>query len=89
MSTVQVTLPSQEWRELVGLSQQEQVPTVHLLQQAVRNFLDEKKRLARARQGFQRSFGLWADRDDLNKESIVIVNELRSEWDEREQREAP
>ncbi|HOU12500.1 MAG TPA: hypothetical protein PKZ84_05245 [Anaerolineae bacterium] len=88
MSTVQVTLPSQEWRELVGLSQQEQIPTVQLLQQAVRNFLDAKKRVARSRQGFQKSFGLWADRNDLDKESIVIVNELRCEWNEREQREA-
>lgn len=86
MNTVQVSLPSQEWRELVGLSQQEQVPTVHLLQQAVRSFLDEKKRLARVRQGLQKSFGVWADRDDLDRESAVIVNELRGEWNEREQR---
>lgn len=86
MNTVQVSLPSQEWHELVGLSQQEQVSTVYLLKQAVRNFLDEKKRLSRARQGLQKSFGVWADRDDLDKESVVVVNDLRREWDEREQR---
>jgi hypothetical protein len=86
MNTVQVSLPSQEWQELVGLSQQEQVSPVYMLKQAVRNFLDEKKRLSRARQGLQKSFGVWADRDDLNEESITIVNEMRREWDEREQR---
>ncbi len=35
---------------------------------------------SRARQGLQKSFGIWADRDDLNRDSIVIVNELRCEW---------
>lgn len=86
MNTVQVSLPSQEWHELVGLSQQEQVSPVSMLKQAVRHFLDEKKRLSCVRQGMQKSFGVWADRDDLNEESITIVNEMRREWDEREQR---
>ncbi len=86
MNTVQVSLPSQEWHELVGLSQQEQVSPVYMLKQAVRHFLDEKKRLSRARQGLQKSFGIWADRSDLNDESVSIVNEMRREWDEREQR---
>ena len=86
MSTVQVSLPSQEWHELVGLSQQEQVSPVYMLKQAVRHFLDEKKRLSGVRQGLQKSFGVWANRDDLKEESTTIVNAMRREWDEREQR---
>lgn len=86
MDTVQVLLPGQEWRELVGLSEQEQVSPVYMLKQAVRHFLDEKKRLACARQGLQKSFGIWADRDDLNEESVTVINDMRREWDEREQR---
>jgi hypothetical protein len=86
MSTVQVQLPSKDWEELVGLGRQEQVPPGHLLEQAVRRFLEEKKRRSQARKAIRESFGLWKNRADLETDSAVMVRNLRREWDEREQR---
>jgi len=81
MNTIQVAFPSEEWQELVGLSQQEQVSPMYLLLQAVRRFLEERNRLARARQSLQDSFGIWKDRDDLDADSMILVQKLRQEWD--------
>jgi hypothetical protein len=37
-------------------------------------------------ESLQESFGVWKDRDDIQSDSIVIVDKWRKEWDEREQR---
>lgn len=86
MDTVQVRLSGKEWQELVRLGQEGNVSPDRLLNLAVRRFVDEKKRLRRARRALQESFGVWKDRDDLEADSTVIVGELRREWDERERR---
>ena len=86
MGAVQVRLPKEEWEKLVWLGRHEEVSPNHLLELAVRHFVDEKKHLRRARRALQESFGIWRDRDDLKTDSTVLVDGLRQEWDEREQR---
>lgn len=86
MDGVRVRLPRKEWEELVRLGQEEDVSPDGLLQQAVKRFLDEKRRQLEARRALRDSFGIWKDRDDLGADSTVIVDELRQEWDERERR---
>lgn len=86
MSTVPVHLSEKVWQDLVALGQDEKISPADLLEQAVRHFLREKREQLRPRRGLQASFGVWKDRDDLKSDSTVIVDELRKEWDEREQR---
>jgi hypothetical protein len=86
MSTVRVHLSEKVWRELVLLGQKEQASPDNLLEQAVRRFLQEREARLEHRRGLQESFGVWKERDDLKADSTVIVDELRGEWDEREQR---
>ena len=86
MSTVRVYLSEKVWQELVLLGQKEQASPDNLLEQAVRRFLQEKGVRLEHRRGLQESFGVWKERDDLKADSTVIVDELRGEWDEREQR---
>ncbi|RLC61801.1 MAG: hypothetical protein DRI48_10325 [Chloroflexi bacterium] len=86
MSTVRVHLPKKVWQELVLLGQKEQASPDNLLEQAVRRFLQEKGVRLEHRRGLQQSFGIWKERDDLKTDSTAIIDELRGEWDEREQR---
>ena len=44
MSTIQIRLPKTVWQELVSLGQEEATSPDHLLEQAVRHFLEGKKR---------------------------------------------
>ena len=86
MSTVQVALSEKIWQDLVSVGQEEAISPDTLLKQAVEHFLLQKKDRPQSRIGLQESFGIWEKRDDLNSDSVDIVNELRGEWDEREQR---
>ena len=86
MSTVQVRLPEKVWLELVSMGRQEATSPGHLLEQAVRRFLEGKRRRIQARRALQESFGLWKDWDDWEGDSTAMVDELRREWDERERR---
>jgi len=86
MSTVRVRLAEKVWQDLVLLGREEKTHPADLLEQAVRNFLRDKKSRSQFRDGLQESFGVWKDRDDIQSDSIVIVDEWRKEWDEREQR---
>ena len=86
MSTVQIRLSKTVWQELVSLGQEEATSPDHLLEQAARRFLEEKRRRRLAHKTLYKSFGVWKDRDDLAADSTVIVDEMRQEWDEREQR---
>ena len=85
MSTVQVALSEKIWQDLVSIGREEAISPDTLLKQAVEDFLLQKKERPQSRIGLQESFGIWENRDDLNSDSIDIVNELRREWDEREQ----
>lgn len=86
MSTVYVHLSEKVWQDMVSLGQEEKTPPADLLEQAVRRFLREKRDRLQAPRGLQESFGVWKERDDLTSDSTVIVDKLRKEWDEREQR---
>ena len=86
MSTIQIRLPKTVWQELVSLGQEEATSPNHLLEQAARRFLVKKRRRGLARKTLHESFGVWKDRNDLEVDSMVVVDEMRQEWDEREQR---
>jgi len=86
MGTVRVRLAEKVWQDLVLLGQEEKTHPADLLEQAVRNFSRDKKGRSQFRGGLQENFGVWKDRDDIQSDSIVIVDEWRKEWDEREQR---
>jgi len=89
MSTVRVHISEKVWQDLVLLGQKEQASPDNLLEQAVRRFLQEKRDRPEHRRGLQESFGIWKERDDLQADSTAIVDQLRREWDEREQRLGP
>jgi len=82
----QVSVPDTEWRELLKLSAQEGIPPEDLLQNALRRYLSEVRRIAEARRLLRQSFGVWNSRDDLVGDSVDVVNKLREEWDERTKR---
>jgi len=82
----QVSVPDTEWRELLKLSAQEGIPPENLLQNALRRYLSEMRRIAEARRLLRQSFGVWNSRDDLGGDSVDVVNKLREEWDERTKR---
>jgi hypothetical protein len=82
----QVSVPDTEWRELLRLSAQEGIPPKNLLQNALRKYLSEARKIAEARQLLRQSFGVWNSRDDLGGDSVDVVNKLREEWDERTKR---
>jgi hypothetical protein len=82
----QVSVPDTEWRELLKLSAQEGIPPENLLQNALRRYLSEVRRIAEARRLLRQSFGVWNSRDDLGGDSVDVVNKLREEWDERTKR---
>ncbi len=86
MSTIQIRLPKTVWQAFVSLGQEEATSPDHLLEQAARRFLEEKKQRGLAHKMLHESFGVWKDRDDLAADSTIIVGEMRQEWDEREQR---
>ena len=86
MSMIQIRLPEVVWQELVSLGQEEATSSNHLLEQAIRRFLAEKRRRGLAHKRLHESFGAWKDRNDLEADSTVVVAEMRQEWDEREQR---
>ena len=86
VSMIQIRLPKTVWQELVSLGQKEAASPNHLLEQAVRRFLEEKRRRGLAHKMLHESFGVWKDRNDLAADSTVVVAEMRQEWDEREQR---
>ncbi len=86
MSTVHVHLSEKVWQDLVSLGRKEKTLPDDLLEQAIKRFLQEKKSRFQAPRGLQESFGVWKDRGDLKSDSTIIVDELRKEWDEREQR---
>jgi hypothetical protein len=86
MSTVYVHLSEKVWQELVSLGRKEQASPDDLLEQAIRRFLQEKRAQFEHRRGLQESFGVWKEWDDIKADSTVIVDELRREWDDREQR---
>lgn len=71
---------------MVSLGRREEKPPAELLEQAVIRFLQEKKERIQARNGLQESFGVWKERSDLKPDSTVIIDTMRGEWDEREQR---
>jgi hypothetical protein len=82
----QISVPDTEWRELLKLSAQEGIPPENLLQNALRRYLSEVRRIAEARRLLRQSFGVWNSRDDLGGDSVDVVNKLREEWDERTKR---
>jgi len=86
MSTIRVHLSERAWQDLVSLGEEERVSPGELLEQAVRYYLRERRERRQARRGLQESFGIWKDRDDLKTASTAVVEGLREEWGEREQR---
>ncbi|MBS3784674.1 MAG: hypothetical protein KGY78_09550 [Anaerolineae bacterium] len=86
MSKVQVDLPVHIWQELVSLGRQEAASPDQLLERAVRDFLEDRRRQRAGLEALQESFGIWGNRDDLEADSSTLVEEWRQEWDERERR---
>ncbi len=82
----QVRIPLTDWETLAELSAREQVPVGDLVQEALRWYLAEKDRITQRRQALRRSFGVWQEREDLPKDSLDLVNELREGWHERARR---
>ena len=82
----QVQITTTEWEALAELSRREGVPPADLVRQALGRYFAEKNRILRARQALRQSFGVWKDRDDLQRDSLDLVNELREGWNERTRR---
>ncbi|MEA3407258.1 MAG: ribbon-helix-helix protein, CopG family [Chloroflexota bacterium] len=82
----EVRIPATEWEALAELSRREGVPPADLVREAVRRYLDKKNELLKARRALSKSFGVWKDREDLQRDSLDLVNELREDWNERARR---
>lgn len=86
MGVVRVNLPKSVWQELVSLGREETASPDQLLEQAVRDFVEERRRQRKARKALQQSFAIWSDRDDWEADSSLLVEKWRRDWDERQQR---
>lgn len=79
MERTQIYLTQEERAALRAIAERRGQTQSEIIREAIDRFLEEEPDEVSVNEALEKSFGIWADRDDLDD----FIAKLRQEWDER------
>lgn len=82
MERTQIYLTREQREALRAISERRNQPQSEIIREAIDCYIVDAAKEVDVTEALEKSFGIWADRDDLDD----LMDTLRQEWDERIER---